>query len=58
MVSMEISITLKITFNQIPIPFQKLVYFSHQSDQGKIGKTPIKNARSGSGKTVSNQFNV
>ena len=57
-VSVKISIKLKITFNQTSILFKKLVQFSDHSDQGKVGKTPIENARYGPGKTVSNQVSV
>ena len=57
-VSMEISITLKNTFNQTSILFQKLVSFSHQSDQVKVGKTAAENTRYGPEYTVSNHFSV
>lgn len=40
---METSIILKITFNRTSI----LMLFSHRSDQGKFGKTPVENARYG-----------
>ena len=46
-VSMETSIILKITFNRTSILFQKLMLFSHRSDQEKFGKTPVENARYG-----------
>ena len=50
----------KITFNQTSIRLhvlQKLVQFSHGSNQGKVGETPIENTRYGPGKTVSTILN-
>ena len=52
---LELSITLKNTFNQTLNSFPKLVSFSHRSDQGKVGKTPIE-TRNGPKKNVSNQI--
>jgi len=41
-ISMEISITLRNTFNQTSIFFQKLVQFPHQSDKGSLAKCQLK----------------
>ena len=52
---MEISIFLKNKLTKLQSFFQKLVYFSHRSEQGRVGKTPIKNAI-GAEKTVSSHL--
>ena len=50
-----VSITLKHS-TELKSFFQKLAQFSHRSDQGKVGKTPIENARYGPEKIVWNNL--